>query len=216
MPNSADPQTQWLPDDEQTYPTYRDVLEQNGIVPGQDYPAPIIPEGVIPAPGQDMPEGYPLPELPAELEIRQDAPAEPVVEPAPIVIPPPLPDHLPRPQDQQAEVSTADNIIDAADADVYEAEGFADASPFGDIAERAKDAVQKLEREDDDSLPPEVQEGASHISGALHDTAGHLLNVAHQIHDSIIEAAAEDVHEADVDVGGDTDTSADDPDTDGN
>lgn len=201
------------PYEEPDLPTIPDVEEQYGLPAGKHDPAPIIPEGVNPAPGQSLPPGFPQP--------QQEGPSEPVNSAPPADIPPPLPGFIPRPEEapveaEPVELSAADNIIDAADADIYEAEVFADASPFGDLVGRATEAMRKLDFEDDGSLPPAVQEAGSHISGTLHNVGSQLSNIAHQVQDSVIEAADEDVHDAAVDTTSDTDPSADDPYADGN
>ena len=96
-------------------------------------------------------------------------------------------------------------IIEAAPADdVVEADNFTH-STFGDMARHAQDVVQHsgIDFGPPPNLPPQVENAGAQIANPLHDLADRVSDMVHNAHDAVVEAAADDIHDAG------TDTTAD-------
>lgn len=189
-----------------------------------DYDPPVLPDiqGVIEGMG-----GYPQPQWPEDVILPDNKdpmeypPPADAVQEQPVPIPPPLPDHLPRPEAQPEP-----DVIETSQADELDGELVAHTTLF----DKVDQAVSKIEtlyadkaiNPETDGVAdgiiarPEVEAMTSRIGDSIRDMAQGVGEIGGRFqaaveaveHDEIVETQADDVFEAEtapVDASDDSD-----------
>jgi hypothetical protein len=157
-------------------PTFPDVIESEG-----GYPQPQWPDDVILPDNKDPME----PQAPVD-----STPQQP--------LPPPLPDHIPRP-----EATPEPEVIETSQADELDGELVAQTT-FADKAEQAAGKIEAVFGEK--AVSPEVEAATSSFGSTFRDIGDKISDVGNRVleaaeraeNDGVVEAGSDDVYEAET------------------